>query len=308
MLINDCQLPNSIFSAMKNHGYTGNTNSDYSVSMLGDDPRLVFGKKYLKSSEEARTEKASDQLIMFLGTLIHKGLEVKLADNPDFSVEKRLYTEVEVNGKKIVLTGEYDCFDIKEDSLDDYKTTVSGGWKKKEDKLPKYFKQVNVYRYLMWKNGIKTPSKMRIIFIITDWRQWETVNHGYPQSMFMTVEVPKMSKDEIEQYIFERISYLEQWKNKAIEEMPYCDVLNRWNTKKIYKVFKLNKDGSVPKTIKAITGGNCASEEDANSLIQNKGVTTHSMKVYQGGSTRCKSYCDLAKEGLCDYLIKYPED
>ena len=160
----------------------------------------------------------------------------------------------------------------------------------------------------MWKNGIRPPSKMRIIFIITDWRQWEAVNHGYPESMFMTVEVPKMSKEEVEQYIFDRISYLEQWKDKPIEEMPYCDASNRWSTKKIYKVFKLNKDGSIPKTIKAIAGGNCTSEEDANSLMQSKGITTHSMKVYQGGSVRCRDYCELAKEGLCDYLTKYPEE
>jgi hypothetical protein len=82
------------------------------------------------------------------GALIHGFLENHGLNN--VQTEVRLFKELVVNGKKIIISGQIDYYDGDEESIEDYKTMSDKGtfFLFKEGAKPEHVLQTNVYRWL----------------------------------------------------------------------------------------------------------------------------------------------------------------
>ena len=119
-------------------------------------------------------------------------------------------------------------------------------------------------------------------------------------------EVDLYDVEFVRDKIITLISKFEKAKTIPYQEVPYCNKQTRWQDDPIWKVYKLNKNGSEPKQIRAVSGGNCASEEEALMLIASKKEPDmYRIKYCESKPEHCINYCLVAKCGLCDYAERW---
>lgn len=305
-LINDINLPYPIFKAILNDPYS-NGDADYSVSQLFESARYIFGHRRMPPGF---TEKVSDKMALFEGSMYHDGVEHRLIDDPEFIVEKRLFLNIMVNGEPVKISGAFDVYHIDSETLYDHKTTKAGGWKMRHKKMAAYGQQVNIYRLLMKLNKVAEPMNLAIIFMIKGWDEIDSYSPGYPPCQFMLEPVSVMEYDEVVGLIRSKIIELESYKDMELSEMPYCEPHQRWEDPPTYKVCKLDKNGNIPLRPRAVPRSKTVAksvfdtEEEAVKLKQKLGSEYFWTEV-GGEPKRCLKHCKLAKAGICDFGERY---
>ena len=301
---NDAGIPNIIFDAMTADTYTGGK-ADFSVTGLFESARYYWGMKQIRQSDVSLP--ISDDSIAFLGTILHTGMEAIIKDNPNYMTETRLNVNVTgSDGQVYVLSGEFDAYDKRTNTMIDYKSTVSGGWNMRHKKEKKWMLQLNIYRKLFDIHYGYAPKHLQIIGWITDWRKNRIMSDPlYPRSMFPVHDVPLMDPNEVRDYIQLRINDIIQYKDVDIKDMPYCSEENRWQNETTWKIIKLNKDGTDPAKPRAVPGGVFTEDEEgAKAFLATKG-SGYRIKQYKSDPTRCIDYCPLSQLGLCDFPVIY---
>ena len=332
-LINDCQLPYPIYKALCNDPYT-NGGADHSVSSLYNGPKMIIGEKRIQKLKELKKTKskelyeqlqklfpaelslpfeqfdmnsivipeakASERLELFEGSMYHDGLEHRLANDEEFIVEKRLKVSLPVNGKQIIISGAFDVYCKKNNTLYDHKTIKAGGWKWRESKLKGYGQQLNIYRLLMKLNNVANPQEAKIIFMVKGWNELDAKTHGYPPRQYMLEDVPLMPDVEIIQLIKEKVTTIESYMETPLSEIPYCEKDQRWEGDPVWKICKKKADGSIPVRPRAIPHGKFETLEAANQAMRKKS-DDYFIHEESGLPKRCFKYCNVYKAGLCDY-------
>jgi hypothetical protein len=260
-------------------------NSDISVTTLIDSPRI----RLLREEHEDELEQdVSDMVWSLFGTAVHSVLEG--ADHDQKIVkEERLYADV----AGWTLSGAIDHQELLPDGtiqITDYK--VTSVWSvilgKSEWEL-----QQNCYAWLVENSkghefdGRKVSS-IRICAILRDWqRKKAEFDPDYPQAPVAIVDLPLMPPEELEQYVYERISVHQdaQVRRDLYDELPTCSEQDRWEKPTKWAVMKKNGKRAVKL---------CDSQEDAEAFIGGNDLLH--IEVRPSEATRCVgNYCSIAQ-------------
>lgn len=186
----------------------------------------------------------------------------------------RKFKDYEISGKfDMVIDGE----------LQDFKSTsVYTFIKGSKDK--DYSLQGSIYK---WLNPDKiTSDHITINFIFTDWQRAMAKNSStYPQQRVHAHRVQLMSLDETQQWIADRIRFLEANADKEEHELPFCPDEDLWRTPTVWKYY------SNPQKTDGKSTKNFDNEFDANAHCTKagKGVV---LKV--PGVVKACGYCPCA--------------
>lgn len=304
-IINDINLPKPIYDAMCLNKYDpGKT--DYSASSITLGPKEYWGKKRNKDFPL----NAGNLWASFTGILMHSGLEVlleKYEGEGTYMLEHHVevwhndLSSLKLDGDRIV-GGTVDGLYINGSSvvLFDYKT-MSTASIIDEKKINEWTEKANFYRWILKSEGIDV-SRMVYLPMFKDW----TLSKAMRSKDVNDIPCPKVeleiwSTEKIEQWVFDKISYIEQYKDTPLEDIPYCNSEQRWEGKKLYKVGKLDKDGKVKR---ALPKSSFETPEEAYEKLSTLDSTLYGIKVDGGIPKKCKDWCILSKNGLCDFNDK----
>lgn len=278
--------------------------SKISVTTLLQPPHLRYlrAKHYDNIVRDYR-----DDQDVILGTLVHSVFE-KLAEaskakgNDLLRVEERL--EVPIT-KNTTISGQFDELEIlsiekNTGILTDIKTITVHGIRNKE-KLNSYFKQANIYRWLIKKVLGTDIEKAELFCVLKSWRRTEFDKMSdYPKTMFERIDVPIAPLEDVEKYILHRVKLHEE-ATKGLTEA--CDPVDRWSDTIKYAAmvegFKRSK-------------GNFATPEEAQKKVDE--FIKEGKKAYveerkpSRVDARCKQWCDVSP--FCPYAqsMKYKNE
>lgn len=266
-LTNNLNLPEPLYDAVKNDGYSRG-DADISVTgLLGPARKRALEIKHWDELEED----ASSRIWSLFGQAIHTILE---RANKTGIAERRL--SITVDGWKI--SGGMDLVS-KDGTLTDYKTATV--WKFLDGKVPVEFEQqLNIYGEILRQNG-EAVTKLEIVGLLKDWSKMQLLqNDGYPQTAVIVRNVPLWTSEKVMSLIRERVGA----HKAALLSLPECTPEERWQKDTIYAVHKEGK-------------------KSAERLYKNEtDAKTHAMQsdklyvsVRPGESVRCAQYCSVNK-------------
>lgn len=131
------------------------------------------------------------------------------------------------------ITGKFDM--VLAGSLSDIKSTSTFTYVKgiKDDD---YIKQGSVYR---WLNPTKiTSDVMTIDFVFTDWKQSMIHTENYPPAQIFNKSFSLLSEVDTENFIKERLNFIELHENTPEPDLPYCTDSELWRSEATWKYYK----------------------------------------------------------------------
>lgn len=266
-LTNRTGLPQAIFDAVKNDGYTKG-GADISVTELIGPPRIAALKR---KHEDELTEDAADRIFSLLGQSIHTILE---RANRTGIAERRLSLTVE----GWVISGGMDLYE-EGGVLTDYKTTSA--WSVKGGVKPEWTEQLNVYAEILRANG-HAVTGLKIVAILRDWSKLEARRDAdYPQRQVVTHTVELWPEAQAQKYVRERVILHKQ----ARVALPECSREDRWAKRPKFALMKVGGKRAVK-----LYDNEADAQAHASSDPKNLRVD-----VRPGESTRCEAYCAVAE-------------
>lgn len=254
------------------------------VTTLADSP---WKYKLSKIHEEEMTEDVMDLFFAFRGQMMHKALEDTSLQN----VIPEINLGMEIDGAWI--SGR--CDTVQPGLIEDFKMrTVESVWYHDQEDVDALAKQLNPYRYMLWKIFKIPVERMTGHVFLMNWvGRRAKFEHGYPAKPHFEINVPVWTYESTEEYLHSRIALF----RTPIEETPICTPLERWSMPTTYAAMK--------------TGANKASKvedsrEALDAWIQNKGLLGQVTVVERPGiDNRCTNYCRV--NGFCQYYLeRYP--
>jgi hypothetical protein len=272
---NDLRLPAPLVAAIKRDDYEKG-DCDFSVTELIRPPRIaVLSRRY----DDVISEDVADRIFSLIGKAIHTILERAASDR--YITETRFV----INFEGTRVGGQIDLYDKDEMKLQDWK--ITSRYTTKEGPKPEWIAQGNLNRYLLWKCNVQV-KQIEYIAIYRDWSKMMVArNRGdYPEKQVQVLVLPKWTKEEVENYLRERIAL-----HRAAEtELPMCTEEERWTKK---PKFALMKKG-MKRAVRLYD-----TNEQAAFALENKGGAGYFIEAREGEETRCLHYCPVA--AYCDF-------
>lgn len=300
MIVNNVHgLPEPIVEAVRRDPYTKGK-ADWSVTELMDSPRASILRR--RHQDEVEHD-VSDFIWRLMGSAIHHVLErgggkVGLGDY----AEQRLF--VEIDG--FIVSGGMDLW-LHDDTPEilDYKFTTAKAWG-----IPKidWERQLNSYRYLLWKSKGVLAEKLTIIVLIRDWsKEIAKVRPSYPQAAMLPVDVPVWDLEDAEAYLRQRISVHASNIGADLfgEEPDPCTDEETWMRPDSWAVMKAGG-----KRASGVFRSQEAAEAHVSELLAKlppKKANPQSYEVIHrhGQRVRCVSYCEAS--AFCSQFATYKE-
>lgn len=311
-IINDCGLPKPVYDAMsvnnyKPIGFVG-------PSSLKQGIRQVLGRKRFPECDRL----LSREWRTFTGTLVHLGMEQLLKDKPEYEMEVELKTEVNKVMKHFQLKEDIEiggtCDLLHTDSngkvtLFDYKTMATAQIIT-DDKILGWEQQLNIYRWLLIVTGkVQRIEKMYVCGFFIDWTVTKALrSHDINDIPCPLIEIRMWDRKEIEQFLYERLSDLQKYKDAEWDDIPYCTAEERWEGEPIFKVCKV-KDGVYGNQLPGCGFTTIEAAEDCkrDKELKEKKDTIYGIKKTGGIPVMCENWCDLSRNNNCDYLKRRNE-
>ena len=294
-MIKDIEIAKPLYDAMCIDTYSSG-NTDYTPSNM-----LIGTKEYhAKKRSEEMEPSVSTSFASFRGNLIHKGLEeyIKLYKG-EGSYETEVHVEVSFNKNSKrqliedkIIGGTIDILYTYPDGtvvLADYKTMNTVNFIDNK-KLKEYTEKANIYVWCLRKAGYKI-DKVVFIPIFIDWNYARYMRSNKEDLPTLSVSIDIWNEDKAEEFIYNRITSIEKFKDIALEDIPICSKEERWYKKKEFKVGKLVVD-KVPKALPKCTFDTQEEAVEEMNKRNAKGLNT-GIKVVGGESTKCLSYCSF---------------
>ena len=249
---------------------------NYSVTtILSSTREILLGRRYNDEIEED----AINMINVVFGTAVHHILEV--ADKENIT-EQRLTYEIQDG---YVLSGQFDLYNEKTATIEDYKTTTV--YKIKSQDFEDWKKQGLMYAWLAIKHGY-IVEHLRFYGLIKDWKpSGVKYDINYPKRQIYIWEYNITSKDllKIEEFIRARFKEIIYYEDKEL--LPMCSEEERWRSPTVYAVMKKGRKSAMKL---------CDTLEEAKKYVTNPNIT---VEIREGEDKKCDRYC-LVKR-YCDY-------
>lgn len=263
--------------------------SDYSVTMLLDPPRIV----HLNKRHPIRPVDYDTNYPSLIGTAVHKYIEecLKKSESSKYRLEQRLFHTVYDR----IISGAFDILDENND-ITDIKTCKT--WKIIFDpKLEEWTKQQNIYALLLHKNGIEV-NNLYIQAIYLDWIESMALrDSNYPQQPDPVYKLTKWPYNVTDEYLHDRVNLMRQYEETPDDELPACSSKDMWEDPTKFACFKTPKAARAARVLDTL--------EDAITYIKTKGGYTKDsfIEIRHGRRKRCDKYCDVRQ--FCNHYQAY---
>jgi len=290
---NKKQLPGPLVRAIEKVVNQYNAGDSFITATGLIEPARIGALKAIHRDE--MSEDALDLLYSVQGTSMHTIMETagRELEDEGYIVEKRYYTEV--MGK--LISAQIDLFHQGQGLLQDYK--ITSVYSVRDGAKEEYVKQLNIGAYILRQNGFEV-KQLQIVAILRDWSKLERAREvadcaakgytpRYPEHQVAVLDVPLVSDDEVLDYIKERLAAHIDARTSAPTALPECTEEERWAKPDVYAVTKKGQK----KAYRLFE-----SDAAAKMCIQAMDVKQRDEYVVvfrRGESTRCKSYCPVAK-------------
>lgn len=253
----------------------------YSVTQLLDPPTIVVLKKrHYKEIEKD----VSDMLYILQGQVIHQLLElspynkalksIEEIEKKRYMIEERLMIKID----DFTVSGQIDCYDKEKEEIMDYKYV---GVKSAEKNKEKYFLQVNMYKYILEKNGYPV-KKASIALFYRDWseaRKRSEIN--YPNNPIDIIDINLSENMYIKDFMKNRINTIKKYEN--MPEILPCNEEDRFQDPRKYAVMKPGAKRAAKL---------CDSNEEAIEYIVSKDINA-TIEIRNSEPKRCINYCEV---------------
>jgi hypothetical protein len=231
-------LPDVIHRAILNDQYNRG-DCDFTATELLKPARIWA----LERQHEAELEEdVSDRLWSLLGQLGHALLE--RAGGEDEITEVRYFGSF----GDYTVSAQVDSLVLEQGVLTDWKFTTSWGFVSSREPKPEWVAQLNIQAELLRQNGLKA-NKLQIGGFLRDWQLRDAKKRAdYPQRPIMIIDLPLWSRDEIHEFVENKIK---AFKN-AQKVLPFCKPDEHWQRRRCESYCKVNKfcsdyqDTSIP--------------------------------------------------------------
>lgn len=280
ILTNKLNLPQAFVNAVSNVRH-----NDYktlsATTLLKGNKEIILTHRHF----DEITQDVSDLVWASFGSAFHLFMENQEDDS--FKEEK---FEVSLFDWKI--TGKVDRYDLKNETIEDWKTTSV--WKIIKKEFTEWRIQGLIYAWLMKQNGLNVRH-IRFVALLKDHSKTEARrSSSYPQDPVYIYEYD-VNEDELkktEEFIKAKLSNFIKITKYEDDVIPECSPEERWVTPVTYAVMK---DGR-KKALKVFE-----SEDEAQKFIdeQEKDKDKLSIEERKGLDKKCMEYCPCAQ--FCSY-------
>lgn len=221
---NKNELPDYVVGWLKNDEYDYESDTISATKLIAPPRQYALYKLHADDLEID----VSDLIASRYGTAIHAAFEQIEFEN--IEQEKRMYCEIEVDGKVFKLSGKFDMLKLLPDGthkLIDIKSTSVWSYiygSKTED----YIKQLSIYKFLGNKNGYNIGSDADICMIFTDWNKTKAATSlDYPPLRIAIKPIVLWDDQKTEDFIKERLRLF----IAAEKELPECTPKELWENR-----------------------------------------------------------------------------
>jgi hypothetical protein len=230
---------------------------------------------------------ASDEVWAVFGTAVHSILE----HQEDEAFKEESFS-IDVLDYKV--TGKVDRYDMKNETIEDWKTAPS--YKIKNKEFDDWRSQGLTYAWLLKQSGLNVRH-IRFVALIKDHSKTEAKrNADYPQSPVYIYEFDVRPEDLTEIEAFIKAKVFEVSKDTELEDdnIKECSPSERWASPEKYAVMKEGRKTAVRVfEVKA----------DAEKFIEEldeKDRENHSIETRPGINKKCENYCPCS--AFCSYF------
>ena len=283
-------LPKSLYYILTRNEYEAEPGSINVTTLIGS-PRIRILKE--RHDDDVIVE-ASDNVHKMLGTAIHK-----LLSEYEGGVKEQRFC-ADMNGVKVCGTPDL----VEDDVLYDYKT--SSVWISVFGIRQEWAKQLNVYRWLLHKNGIAV-NELKSVLIFKDWSK-TSVKKENPMHGCSVYDIPMWTMDEAEAYVLGRIEAHQD----AEKELPECNEEERWQSNGAFAVH-LNNGKRAKRVLDTLDEAFAWIIEKGNDPYRNRVMLQGQVVDFKGYAVikrpdrwrRCEAYCEVAQ--FCDQWKSFHE-
>lgn len=272
-LTNRLNLPSSIVNAVARDPYHRG-DAHISVTALIGPAR----KRMLEIVHgDELTEDVADRIWSLMGQIAHGILERNDADG---MTEERLF--IERHGWRI--SGQFDRVLVEDKLVQDYK--LSSTYATKDGVKPEWEAQANLYALMLREHGYPI-QRAQIVVILRDYQKSKAQHDpDYPQAPVIVLDVPLWSTQQIEMFIWKRLSAHAD----AQHVLPLCSAEERWERPAKYA---LVKDGNKRATSLHDDYTDAYVALEAATVGAKKGASFR-IDTRPAEQIRCKDYCPAA--------------
>ena len=211
---NKFNLPEAFIRVVSEDNYTKGE-ADITASEIGLPPRIFA----LKRQHEHELEVDASELVkIMMGKAIHQVLEDA---NKDALVEERIYTRVldwNVGGK-------FDRVSVFDAVLTDWKTSTVDAFRAKwREGFREWTIQLNIYVYLLRKNGYQVEKARVILFLLDHSPSKARREEEYPQLAVQVLDFEIWPEEVTERFLNAQVQLFQS----ALMRLPLCSDEDRW--------------------------------------------------------------------------------
>jgi hypothetical protein len=289
-------IPPEILKAIELYSF-GSKPGRYGVTTLLQPVQATILKR--RYPEEVK-EDPQDQLWRLFGSAFHKLLEEGAEALGIDSRRSEDYISLEIFERWV---GGVIDLHVDDESITDYKLTKA--WSViKQDRIDEWVLQLNMYRYMVWRQTGVEIKKLRIAAFFRDWEKKFTLqNSDYPKAKMQLYELPLLDFQEVENFMERRIAKLIMAEWMPDELLPPCSKEEMWEKPTEFAVYKETKKKGEWVSAKRASRV-LESEELAQAYIDNaalKPSERYSIDVRPGRRIKCEgvfdggeTYCPIA--------------
>jgi hypothetical protein len=207
-------------------------------------------------------------------------------------IERRLLALIDgvrVSGRFDALYNQEKLYDIK----------VTRSWKFEKGDYGEWETQLNMYDYMLWKDGISIKS-LAIMGIVLDWQAGKQWQAGYPDSRIQIIPIDRWSRTKQEKWLFGKVKAWKAASSLADKDLPYCSPTEKWASSPVYKLYRMKSSKRAYKNFPSQSRAN-AYLTACQSKDASKWKEGHVVMHQDNQWKRCEDWCDVAP--FCNQYI-----
>jgi hypothetical protein len=196
-----------------------------------------------------------------------------------------------VDGVRIA--GRYDALYNNED-LYDIKATRA--WKFEKGDYLEWETQLNLYDYMLWKDGI-TLKSLKIMGVVVDWQAGKAWKQGYPSGRIVILPMKRWSRIQQAQYMGIAVKAWKDGLQLSDHQLPLCTPTDRWASSPVWKLYRTASSKRATKVFPTLARGQ-AYLKACQLKDQVKWKDGNLQQHHDNKWKRCESWCDV--KDFCD--------
>ena len=280
IITNKLNMPEAYVKAIQNSRHNADKCLSATTLLKGTKEIILTDRHF----DEIEVD-AADEVWAVFGTAVHAILE----HQEDEAFKEESFS-VGVFDYKV--TGKVDRYDMKNETIEDWKT--ASVWKVLYKDFDDWKKQGLIYAYLLKQSGLNVRH-IRFIALLKDHSKTDVKRRAdYPQSSVYIYEFDVLPEEltGIEALIKAKVLEVSCNADKKDDEIAGCTPSERWSSDSKFAVMKEGRKTAVKV---------CDTEEEALNFIEEleKDKDKHFVEERKGVDKKCEDYCPCA--AFCSY-------